>query len=86
MYSRITGYYRPVQNWNEGKAQEFKERKLYVIGTSGLLHRGVAGGSAPRRTLAPAGGRRAPVYHETCPQLSAGEALSGWRRHLVPVC
>ena len=31
MYSRITGYYRPVQNWNEGKTQEFKDRKLYAI-------------------------------------------------------
>ncbi|MDE7463630.1 MAG: glutathione S-transferase N-terminal domain-containing protein, partial [Clostridiales bacterium] len=27
--SRITGYYRPVQNWNDGKAQEFKDRKVY---------------------------------------------------------
>lgn len=31
VYSRITGYYRPVQNWNDGKAEEFKERKLYEI-------------------------------------------------------
>ena len=30
VYSRITGYYRPVQNWNDGKAQEFKDRKMYV--------------------------------------------------------
>ena len=29
IYSRITGYYRPVQNWNDGKAQEFKDRKVY---------------------------------------------------------
>ncbi|HKL79102.1 MAG TPA: ribonucleoside triphosphate reductase [Mobilitalea sp.] len=29
VYSRITGYYRPVQNWNEGKTQEYKNRKLY---------------------------------------------------------
>jgi ribonucleoside-triphosphate reductase len=29
VYSRITGYYRPVQNWNEGKAQEYKNRKVY---------------------------------------------------------
>lgn len=29
VYSRITGYYRPVQNWNDGKAQEYKHRKLY---------------------------------------------------------
>ena len=31
VYSRITGYYRPVKNWNDGKAQEFKERKTYVV-------------------------------------------------------
>ncbi|MBR5337120.1 MAG: ribonucleoside triphosphate reductase [Lachnospiraceae bacterium] len=31
VYSRITGYYRPVQNWNDGKAQEFKNRKLYDL-------------------------------------------------------
>lgn len=29
IYSRITGYYRPVQNWNAGKAQEFKDRLVY---------------------------------------------------------
>ena len=29
VYSRITGYYRPVQNWNDGKAQEFKQRRVY---------------------------------------------------------
>ena len=34
VYSRITGYYRPVQNWNDGKTQEFKDRKLYDIATS----------------------------------------------------
>ena len=31
VYSRITGYYRPVSNWNAGKTQEFKERVLYNI-------------------------------------------------------
>lgn len=34
VYSRITGYYRPVQNWNEGKTQEYKNRKLYDIENS----------------------------------------------------
>ena len=29
VYSRITGYYRPVQNWNDGKAEEYRHRKLY---------------------------------------------------------
>lgn len=35
VYSRITGYYRPVKNWNDGKAQEFKERKVYDVFDSG---------------------------------------------------
>ena len=34
VYSRITGYYRPVQNWNDGKAQEYKDRKEYDIENS----------------------------------------------------
>lgn len=38
VYSRITGYYRPVQNWNVGKTQEFKDRKTYDIGKSHLTH------------------------------------------------
>ncbi|MBO5364419.1 MAG: ribonucleoside triphosphate reductase [Clostridia bacterium] len=37
VYSRITGYYRPVQNWNDGKAQEYKERKVYDIASSKLI-------------------------------------------------
>ena len=31
VYSRITGYYRPVKNWNAGKTQEFKQRKTYEL-------------------------------------------------------
>ena len=40
VYSRITGYYRPVQNWNDGKAQEYKDRLVYNIGHSHLSHVG----------------------------------------------
>ncbi len=36
VYSRITGYYRPVQNFNDGKAQEFKDRRVYDIKNSRL--------------------------------------------------
>ena len=36
VYSRITGYYRPVKNWNDGKSQEYKDRKTYNVGTSVL--------------------------------------------------
>ncbi len=31
VYSRITGYYRPVQNWNDGKSQEYKDRLVYDV-------------------------------------------------------
>ena len=36
VYSRITGYYRPVQNWNDGKSQEYQDRKTYQVGASSL--------------------------------------------------
>ena len=38
VYSRITGYYRPIQNWNDGKSEEFLNRKTYNIKTSKLTH------------------------------------------------
>lgn len=31
VYSRVVGYYRPVQNWNKGKKEEFKQRKVYTV-------------------------------------------------------
>ena len=31
VYSRVVGYLRPVQQWNEGKRQEYKERKEYQL-------------------------------------------------------
>ena len=40
VYSRITGYYRPVKNWNAGKAQEFKDRRTYKV--EGLVSRPVS--------------------------------------------
>ncbi len=43
VYSRITGYYRPVQNWNDGKTQEYKERKVYSIAKSDISKHGTVG-------------------------------------------
>lgn len=51
VYSRITGYYRPVQNWNEGKTQEYKNRMTYVIEASHLRRDGMAGSQV---TVSPA--------------------------------
>ena len=52
VYSRITGYYRPVQNWNDGKAQEYKDRLVYDIENSHLTHMGpVREGQKPARPV-----------------------------------
>lgn len=78
VYSRITGYYRPVKNWNDGKSQEFKDRRLYDVATSKLTHTGplahqpkvvdVSAGAAvatPASSTLPAG--RYLVATRTCP-------------------
>lgn len=31
IYSRFSGYYRPVENWNKGKKKEFQDRKFHTI-------------------------------------------------------
>ena len=31
VYSRVTGYYRPVNRWNKGKQEEFKDRKTFEV-------------------------------------------------------
>ena len=30
-YSRVSGYFRPVKNWNHGKKEEFKDRKTFSV-------------------------------------------------------
>ena len=51
VYSRITGYYRPVQNWNDGKAQEFKDRRIYDL-------------SVPHRITKPAAASTSPAHQD----------------------
>jgi len=36
VYSRVTGYLRPVQNWNDGKRQEWEDRQFYSMKASGI--------------------------------------------------
>ena len=83
IYSRITGYYRPVQNWNDGKAQEFKDRKVYDIGHSHLTHQGVLHPDVkPEQPAAPAEEPAANAHGEvklfatrTCPNCKQAEKL-----------
>ena len=76
VYSRITGYYRPVKNWNDGKAQEFEDRKEYQLGHSHLTHDGVlhnhehvhVGTENPIHEEAPETGDRIILFAtRTCP-------------------
>ena len=90
VYSRITGYYRPVKNWNAGKSQEFKDRRTYKV--EGLASRSVEdvreGTKAPL-TVEQTVADKAPVKEEverseggiilfktpTCPNCKAAAAL-----------
>ncbi len=89
VYSRITGYYRPIQNWNEGKVQEFKDRLEYNIGHSVLKHSGpnpapvdeplqqtAESAETAAATAAPADSRRVFLFKTpTCPNCKAAGAL-----------
>ena len=33
VFSRVTGFFRPVQSWNEGKTQEFSDRERFDLST-----------------------------------------------------
>ena len=86
VYSRITGYYRPVQNWNDGKTQEFKDRKVYDLTRSHLRRAGIAGSQVTvegcrvqvtYRTLFPAMERNAANHSAYLRAAEAAELL-GW--------
>ncbi len=78
VYSRITGYYRPVQNWNSGKSQEFKDRRLYEV----ELNSAAEPVSADKTVSADAPAVSAAVLEDgvyliatqTCPNCRAAEA------------
>lgn len=72
VYSRITGYYRPVQNWNDGKAKEYKDRKVYDI-TASYKHRESKSAEEVTATAAP----KIPVLvtTSTCPNCKIAMSL-----------
>ena len=77
VYSRITGYYRPVQNWNAGKTQEFKERREYVPAVSGLDAARAPVAAAPKAPEAEAAleGELLLFVTATCPNCRAATML-----------
>ena len=80
VYSRITGYYRPVQNWNEGKMEEFKERKTYDVLNPAYKPTNKKGGEAAEKqetaaTEAPKLSGYTLFTTATCPKCKAIKAV-----------
>ena len=78
VYSRITGYYRPVQNWNYGKTQEFKDRKVYDLTRSHLRRAGIAGSQVTVEGLESASAPADDLLlftTQTCPNCRQAERL-----------
>lgn len=77
VYSRITGYYRPVQNWNEGKTQEYKNRKIYTADQSTIekIRSNVVTMSGNDITVKPAAGTKYLFTTKTCPNCKIAKDL-----------
>ena len=77
VWSRITGYYRPVKNWNTGKAEEFKERKTYNIGTSVLTHERKSLDEPLRKNVEKLSGKDSVMLFttSTCPNCKIAKSL-----------
>ncbi len=79
VYSRITGYYRPVQNWNEGKTQEYKNRKLYEPANSRMKRGAVAASSQSEVQTSPSATVVAQKKYlfttKTCPNCAAAKQM-----------
>ncbi len=74
VYSRITGYYRPVQNWNDGKSQEYKDRKVYDIANSQLKKAAPVVECACEEVPAPKAAGKAILFSRlTCPNCRVAE-------------
>ena len=77
VYSRITGYYRPVQNWNDGKSQEFKDRVVYKPETSVLTREGRPAQEPEMIVEAPAAADASPILFttKTCPKCKVAASM-----------
>ena len=75
VYSRITGYYRPVQNWNEGKIQEYENRKLYEPEHSKLnkVKKNIVTISKDKVVIRPAKDVKYLFTTKTCPNCKAAK-------------
>ena len=85
VYSRITGYYRPVQNWNDGKTQEYKDRKLYEINPSKLseVKTNIVTISKDEVKVEPTDNIRYLFTTKTCPNCAAAKEILGEENYVL---
>ena len=76
VYSRITGYYRPVQNWNDGKSKEFKDRKVYAIDPAKIVFAAAVNPNVTTEKTAMADDAKIMLFTtKTCPNCKAAKAM-----------
>ena len=86
VYSRITGYYRPVQNWNDGKSQEYKNRTLYDVDNSQLkkVQKSIVTVSQDDVRIEPQAAAKYLFTTSTCPNcVIAKEMLDGEQYEVI---
>lgn len=71
VYSRITGYYRPVQNWNAGKTREWNDRKEYVPGEIENAKQSVVETAEKKAEVVSCDAKRTLFTTKTCPNCIA---------------
>jgi len=68
VYSRVVGYFRPVNNWNKGKRQEYDERKAFIVESVKKSQQSLAGwGSSVAQCLL--------ITTQTCPNCSMAKQM-----------
>ena len=77
VYSRITGYYRPIQNWNVGKLEEFKNRQTYNIAHSSIEGKGIIARDVPVDIAEATKQMEGPILFttKTCPNCKMAKML-----------
>lgn len=67
VYSRITGYYRPLKNWNDGKQEEYKDRTEYVINEADFIQHAINQAKQEIKSAASKNAQLKLFTTDTCP-------------------
>ena len=70
IYSRITGYYRPIKNWNDGKQAEYKARTEYVINGTDIIQNAIDEAHQKTKSNASKDANLLLFTTDTCPNCS----------------